>query len=36
MRAMVFFSNEFYRIVKRWDPKPSEQMRVQQQTRLGL
>jgi len=35
MRAMAFFSNEFYRIVKRWNPKPFEHMRVQQ-TQLGL
>jgi hypothetical protein len=35
VRAMAFFSNEFYRIVKRWNPKPFEHMR-EQQTQLGL
>ncbi|MGD8588082.1 MAG: ARMT1-like domain-containing protein [Chromatiales bacterium] len=35
VRAMAFFSNEFYRIVKQWNPKPFEHMRVQQ-TQLGL
>ena len=35
VRAMAFFSNEFYRIVKRWNPKPFEHLRVQQ-TQLGL
>lgn len=35
VRAMAFFSNEFYRIVKQWNPKPFEHLRVQQ-TQLGL
>ena len=35
VRAMAFFSNEFYKIVKQWNPKPFENMRVQE-TQLGL
>lgn len=35
MRAMAFFSNEFYKIVKQWSPKPFESMRVKE-TQLGL
>lgn len=35
VRAMAFFSNEFYRIVRQWNPKPFEHLRVQQ-TQLGL
>ena len=35
VRVMAFFSNEFYKIVKQWNPKPFENMRVQE-TQLGL
>ena len=35
VRAMAFFSNEFYKIVRQWNPKPFESLRVQQ-TQIGL
>ena len=35
VRAMAFFSNELYKIVRQWNPKPFEDLRVQQ-TQIGL